>query len=235
MSRKKNDFLIIIPAYNEEDTIEELVEGAKKFADVCVVNDCSNDLTSDILNNINDINIINHKVNENIPKTILDGMRFAVENNYIYAITIDAGLSHNPNDIPLFIEHDVSDLVIGTRIKKINTPLYRRILSLAGNLAYNIILNFPSRRLNRNYIRDIPSGFRRYSNRAMKLLLSKKIKSRSFDFLFETAYYIYNKNLEISSVPIIYNYSNSSLSWKSVRDCILFCLNAALNPRLFNK
>ena len=76
----------------------------------------------------------------------------------------------------------------------------------------------------RNYnYKDITSGFRRYSRKAMSLLLSKQMKSKSFDLLFESAMHIYRNNLIISEVPITYRFSNSSLSPKVVKDSVYAC------------
>ena len=101
----KERILVVIPAYNEEDTIEEVVLRAKKYADVCVVNDNSSDATPEILGRIDGIHVIHHKKNTHIPGGLLDGMKYAVEHDYSYAISIDAGLSHNPDEIPRFINH----------------------------------------------------------------------------------------------------------------------------------
>jgi len=221
---KKSDYLVIIPAYNEEKTIEELVNRAKKYADVCVINDCSKDSTSQILERIEDIKVINHEVNTHISGAVLDGMRFALENDYTYAITMDAGLSHNPDEIPLFIEHQHADLVIGKRTKKINAPLGRKVLSFIGNLIYNALLDFPRSLFKRKYYKDITSGFRRYSNQAMKALISKKMSSHSFDFLLESMMRIYKSGLTITNTPITYNFSNSSLNRKVLKDCLNICL-----------
>ena len=119
---KKSDYLVIIPAYNEAETIEELVLRVKKYADVCVINDNSNDATPEILGQFPDIHVIHHEKNTHIPSGLLDGMRYAVSKGYAYGIAIDAGLSHNPDEIPRFIDHPHSDLAIGTRIEKTNTP-----------------------------------------------------------------------------------------------------------------
>ena len=227
--KRKSDYLVIIPAYNEEDTIEALVLRAKKHGDVCVVNDCSRDATRKILECIDDIMVINHEVNTHIPGAVLDGMRFAVESDYVYAITIDAGFSHNPDEIPLFIEHDAADLVIGVRTEKRNTPLLRRVLSQVGNFLYNISLDFPRSLFKKTYYKDITSGFRRYSNRAMKELISREMRSRSFDFLFESTMHIYNHPLTISNVPITYDFSNSSLNSNVVKDCLMMCLKVMIN------
>lgn len=223
---KHSDYLVIIPAYNEEDTIAELVIRAKKYCDVCVVNDCSKDSTLKILERFEGIKIINHKANTHIPGAILDGMRFAVENGYDYAITLDAGLSHNPDEIPRFIEYKAADLVLGERTNKTNTPLFRRILSLVGNFIYNACLDFPRSLFKRQYYKDISSGFRRYSSEAMKALLAKPMRSRSFDFLFESMMIIYNNKLTIANAFITYDFSNSSLNGSVVKDCLSMCFKS---------
>jgi cellulose synthase/poly-beta-1,6-N-acetylglucosamine synthase-like glycosyltransferase len=56
----------VIPAYNEEETIEEVVRISIKYADVCVINDYSWDTTPEILNRTDDIHVIHHKVNTHI-------------------------------------------------------------------------------------------------------------------------------------------------------------------------
>jgi dolichol-phosphate mannosyltransferase len=219
---KASNCLIIIPAYNEEETIKEVVLSAKKYADVCVIDDGSTDSTSAILKDIKGLHVIYHRKNTHIPGCLWDGMRYAVEQHYDYAISMDAGLSHYPDEIPLFINHNKADLVMGYRKKKSNAPLYRRALSKIGNVIYNICLDFP-RSMFRRYYKDITSGFRRYSNKAMKLLLSKRIESKSFDIMVESAYHIYKNKLTISEVPITYRFSNSSLHINVIRDCIKMC------------
>jgi len=227
--------LVIIPAYNEEETIEAVVLGAKKHGDVCVVNDCSSDKTLAILNDIPDIHVINHKENTHIPGSILDGMKHAVKLNYRYAITMDAGLSHNPDEITRFVAHPHSDLAIGTRVAKTNTTIMRILLSCVGNFVYNMSLNFPMSAFKRPYYKDITSGYRRYSNEAMRHILSKKTHSKSFDILFETTMFVYKNKMVISQVPITYNFSNSSLNLAVVKDCILMCLKSIarqINPAI---
>jgi dolichol-phosphate mannosyltransferase len=225
---RHGDVLIVIPAYNEESTIEEVVTRAKKYADVCVVNDCSNDATPQILAHIDNIHVIDHYKNTHIPGAIIDGMRYAKENGYKFVITLDAGLSHNPDEIPLFMGYPYTDLLIGSRKKKLNVPLYRRMLSFVGNCIYNISLDFPKNIFKKIYYKDISSGYRRYSNKAVNLLLSKRIESKSFDFLIESLMYIYKEKLTISELPITYIFSNSSLNLSVIKDCMTMCLKLIL-------
>jgi dolichol-phosphate mannosyltransferase len=224
---KAHSCVIIIPAYNEESTIEQVVLGAKRYADVCVIDDGSSDATPEILKKISDIQVISHEKNTHIPGCVRDGMRYAVEHGYSYAITMDAGLSHNPDELPLFMNQESAALLIGYRKKKIHTPVTRRVLSRIGNIIYNISLDFPKSMFHR-YYRDISSGFRRYSSEAMQLLLSRNTASRSFDIMVESVYFIYTHNLRIAEVPISYRYSSSSLNLNVIKDCIRMCFKILL-------
>jgi dolichol-phosphate mannosyltransferase len=149
-------------------------------------------------------------------------MKYAVAKNYDYALSMDAGLSHDPREIPQFMENSKADLVIGYRKMKLHTPIYRRALSKIGNIIYNICLDFPKSMFGTHY-KDITSGYRRYSYKAMKLLLSENFESRSFDIMVESIHHINKHNLLISEVPITYRYSSSSLNFKAIRDCIIMC------------
>lgn len=231
LAKKNSSFLIIIPAYNEEATIEEVVTRAGKYADVCVIDDNSTDATAAILKTLPGIHVIHHICNTHIPGGLIDGMQYAIDRGYEYAISLDAGLSHNPDEIPRFMEHPVTDMLIGVRVQKLQTPLFRRVLSAVGNCIYNAALDFPFSVFKKRYYRDITSGYRRYSYTAMKLLLSKQWRSRSFDVLFETAMYIYRNNMKIDEVPITYNFSNSSLNTHVVNDCLCMCLRMLIDRR----
>ncbi len=68
--------IVIIPAYNERESIQQLVEVCKLCADVCVVDDCSTDGTGEIVDQIPDVICIHHERNTHIPEALLDGMRY---------------------------------------------------------------------------------------------------------------------------------------------------------------
>ena len=225
--KKNSNFLILIPAYNEENNIIEVVELSKKYADVCVINDSSSDSTLKKLNTCSNIKIINHKINTHIPGAIIDGMKYAYEQNYDYVITMDAGFSHNPNEIPRFIDYMDCDLLIGIRSIISNKPsVYRILLSKIGNFLYNVSLDFPSSIIFFSKYKDLTSGFRRFSKKSIKIILEKKIHSKSYDFHLETVFYIYKKKKHIYETPISYQYTNSSLNNKVVLDCIVLWLKA---------
>lgn len=212
-------YLVIIPAYNEEDTIQEVVGLCRQFADVCVVNDASKDSTPEILARMEGVHCIHHTTNTHIAGAILDGMRYASDANYDFCITIDAGMSHDPRAIPLFKEHTDADLVIGYREKRVKVPFYRKALSLGGRIAMNLALSGRSSEKMPS-LRDVTSGYRMYSAKAFNLLLQSNLRSRSFDFHLEALAHVYRRSMKIEEVPITYVFSNSSLRWKVVGEAV---------------
>ncbi|MFT7465431.1 MAG: dolichol-phosphate mannosyltransferase [Pseudohongiellaceae bacterium] len=215
--------LVIIPAYNEADSIGELLDRCAKHADlvdVVVVNDASSDDTRAIVEARGDTQIINHVTNTHIPGGVLDGMRHALANNYRWAIAMDAGLSHNPDDIPQFYEQRDHDVVMGRRIGKSNTPMRRHLLSAAGNFLYNYALDPRLIIWKRTSFGDLTSGYRLYSKKCMELLLSRKMEARSFDFIIEAMMFAYRNGLKVTEIPIHYEFTGSSLNKRVIKDAL---------------
>ena len=116
ISTSKNQTVIIIPAYNEEKTINKVISKGSKFADVIVVNDSSSDNTRNISEKTAKYTI-NHKSNLGYDKTLESGIRFALTKNYKILITLDADDQHPVEKIPEFINkiNSGNSLVIGKR------------------------------------------------------------------------------------------------------------------------
>lgn len=214
----KSRYLVVIPAYNEAATIEQVVLLSQRYADVCVVNDASRDATPEILARLEGVHTIHHTKNTHIAGAVLDGMAYAFEAGYDYCITMDAGMSHDPNAIPEFKKHLAADLVIGVRKETVSVPLYRKALSCAATTVINFALRIGSTK--RHKLTDATSGYRMYSRKALAVLLGKKFRSRSFDFHMEALAYVYRAGLKIEEVPITYVFSNSSLRLKIVGESL---------------
>lgn len=212
--------LILIPAYNEADNIELVVRRALQHACVCVVDDGSTDDTAAIVGAIDGVHLIRHTQNTHIAGAVLDGMRYARDAGFTHCVTMDAGLSHDPDELPLLLGHADVDLVIGKRATIQGTPGYRRLLSRVGNTLINLGLRQRSRQARRYRLADTTSGFRMYSRSAFELLLVAPMKSRSFDFHLEALTYVVRAQLDIREVPITYRFSNSSLRWRVIGDAL---------------
>ena len=110
------ELLIIIPALNEEKTIKKIIQKAKIFGDVLVVNDGSIDKTKNIAKK-NGVSVISHNINLGYDQAINSGLEFFVKKKYKYVITIDADGQLPPNYIKSFKKKLKlnADIVCGVR------------------------------------------------------------------------------------------------------------------------
>lgn len=208
--------LVVIPAYNEAENIAEVVTRAAAHAPVLVVNDGSTDRTGEIAEALPGCSVIHHQKNTHIPGAILDGFRFALAEGYDYAITMDAGLSHDPSMIASLIAQPDVDLVLSYRPSPKNVPLYRKALSRAAAHLVNLAIRQPRWKIWKRGYRDVTSGYRRYSRRAMEAVVAAPMVCKSFDFHLEALAVVSYAGLTIREVPITYVFSNSSLTRRVV-------------------
>ena len=118
LSKNLFDFLILIPAYNEEKTIGKIVKNALRFGDVLVVNDASNDKTKK--NAIHEGAIVmNHKKNLGYNLAIDTGLRFFLKKKYKNIIILDADGQHPIEYIKDFKKYLLQkyDVICGVRNK----------------------------------------------------------------------------------------------------------------------
>lgn len=152
--------LIIIPAYNEEKSIEKVVENLEKNYpqyDYLIVNDGSKDRTEEICQK-NHYNYVSLPVNLGIGGGVQTGYLYATKNDYDIAIQIDGDGQHDPAYIEKLITPIIAgeaDMTIGSRfIEKegFQTSFMRR-------LGINII-RFVIKMCCGVTITDTTSGFR---------------------------------------------------------------------------
>lgn len=219
--------LVVIPAYNEESTIEEVVRGAIKYADVSVTDDSSKDSTPEILKKLqiefpNRLFVIRHDKNTHIPRGIQDGMKLAIEKDYDWVITMDAGLSHDSDRIPDFINFEPCDLLIGSRKETLNVPFYRRVISFLAARVMNYCLSKGVFNILGPNIKDCTSGYRRYSKSAFKKIGYYPLESIAFDFHMEALSIVSLNGGSIKELPIKYIFSNSSFNSKVLKLAVQF-------------
>lgn len=112
--------LIIIPAYNESECIQQTVTDIIKKApdfDYVVINDCSTDNTSEICHR-NHFHIIDLPTNLGIGGAVQTGYLYAARNGYDIAVQVDGDGQHDPvflNDMAQILEREDCDMVIGSR------------------------------------------------------------------------------------------------------------------------
>ena len=155
----KDRVLVIIPAYNEAENIEKVLNEIKKdinYADILVINDCSTDNTKEIVLN-NKVKCITNVFNMRYAMAIQTGLKYAKYNNYDYVIQMDADGQHIAKEAEKLyheMKKSKADIVIGSRyVKEMGypCPIFRRI----GTKMFEIMI----RRICHQKIADPLSGF----------------------------------------------------------------------------
>lgn len=190
--------LAIIPAYNEEENIELLLNKLKMSrVDVLVINDNSIDSTSEICKR-HAVNVIDLPCNLGIGGAVQTGYKYAKNNNYEIAIQVDGDGQHDPRFIDVLIEpliNGKADMVIGSRYINKNgfqSTYIRRI----GIRYFSLLI----KQLTRKGITDPTSGFRACN--------SKVINEFSMKYPVdypepESIVYLLRKNYRVAEIPVI--------------------------------
>jgi dolichol-phosphate mannosyltransferase len=114
---------------------------------------------------------------------------------------MDADFSHNPDDLPRFIELlGDYDLIVGSRyitgISVVNWPMKRLLLSFFACLFARIVTGIP--------VKDLTSGFKCYSSKALGSVNWKKFNVDGYGFQIQSVFCIYKTGLRIKEIPIIF-------------------------------
>ncbi len=162
-------YLIVVPAYNEEATIGDVIigiKGTEPSMDILVVNDGSSDRTSEIAV-LSGARVIDIPYNIGYGGSIQTGFRFAVDYSYDYVITMDGDGQHDPASIRCLVEtmrREGADVVVGSRFLEggYRMGLARRI----GSWVFSKI----ARVYTGVRITDPTSGFQIYNKKAFTYL-----------------------------------------------------------------
>lgn len=162
---KKSEVLVIIPAYNEEasivDVVENLIHHYPQF-DYVVINDGSKDKTSEICHQ-HSYNIVDLPVNLGLAGAFQTGLRYAHENNYEKAVQFDADGQHLPEYIQVLSDKidEGYELVIGSRF--VDKARHKSLRMLGNTLISGTIKLTTGKRIN-----DPTSGMRMFNRELIK-------------------------------------------------------------------
>lgn len=194
---------VIIPCYNEKETLEDIlvrVKAVNLASEIVIVDDGSTDGTRDILKTLEDdplINVIYHNKNQGKGAAVRTG--FAAATSDVVLIQ-DADLEYDPRDYPALlrpIQEGISDVVYGSRFRGGPTKtmffwnmIANRGLTLMTNILYNTILT------------DMETCYKVFRREVVQGI---PIRARGFELEPEITAKVLKRGHRIYEVPISYN------------------------------
>ena len=199
--------LVFTATYNEAENIEKLVKLIKSLSskpDILIIDDNSPDGTSGKIKKLQSI-YKNIYLTTRPKKLGLDSAHkqaytFAKENDYDFLITMDADLSHDPNEIENFIKHlNDKPFVIGSRYiegGKCVMKGKRLVLSKYGNLLIKYLLKIPSN--------EFTTSYRGFNIKMLKYFDLNNVSNKGYSFFMGTIVEISKQKIPIKEIPIIF-------------------------------
>lgn len=220
--------LLIIPAYNEEESIEYTISSIRELIvshelnfqlDYLVVNDGSKDKTSDIVKKLG-VKLINLRVNLGLTGGFMAGMKYAHRHKYDYAIQFDADGQHLPEYIPdmVLAGEKGANLVIGSRFVNEKRP---KSLRMAGNILISTAIKIVTGKT----IKDPTSGMRLFDKKSISFYVSNPNMTPEP----ETVSYLIKKGFTIKEVQVKMQERIAGESYLNLRRSIQYMTRVAIS------
>lgn len=187
---------VLIPTYNNAQTLASVITAVSAYTQqVIVVNDGSTDNTTDILKNFPFIKVLSYAPNRGKGNALKQGFRFALQEGYRYAITIDSDGQHYAHDLPAFLDMITAEpgsLIIGARnMDQAHIPGKSNFGNRFSNFWFWVETGIR--------LPDTQSGYRLYPLEPMR---NMKFFTRKYEFEIETPVRIAWKGVPVISVPV---------------------------------
>ena len=201
--------LVIVPTYNERESITEvarkLFEATDDDVELLVVDDGSPDGTAEIIRQVaagpRPVHLLERAGKQGLGSAYRLGFEWALDRDYWAVVEMDADLSHDPADVPrLLAALRSADVVIGSRYVSgggtRNWGRMRRLLSQFGNVYARAWLGFD--------IADSTAGFRAYRTQWLRELGVDSVASEGYAFQVEMTFRAHRAGKRIIEVPITF-------------------------------
>ena len=214
---------LVLPLANEEKSfkpfidmlnfvIDELNPGNVYF----VVDKVSKDRTLELCRELSEkdsryITVWEPK-SKNVVDAYLRGLRAAYEGGHDLIIEMDAGLSHDPRSIPMFLRvlNEGNECAFGSRFinggSLFNYPFKRRLLSKTGTILANLLLG--------TKLHDMTSGYQGFHRDIVAKIISYNFKSKAHFYQTELRYLL--RKYRMFEVPIHYQSPSPNVSRKAI-------------------
>lgn len=216
--------IIVMPVANEEATMGRVIDEilALPYDNLFlypVIDSYSKDRTEEIIRsyeNTGRVRCIFYKESRGVISCYLEGYRQALADGAEAVLEMDGGGSHQPAEIPQFIEklEEGYDCVWGSRFtaggEMSHQPLYRKLLSSGGTILANVVLG--------TKLKDMTSGFEGFQAHVLNSMNLDRFLSTGH--MYQTEMRFYCRKLNCVEVPIHYIGGDSTLKFKSVTEAL---------------
>lgn len=196
--------LVIIPAYNEQDSILPLIKEVSNYGyDYLVINDCSTDNTKKLLCD-NSINHLDLPINVGIAGVTQIGFKYAYDNKYDAVVCIDGDGQHLPIYLNTLLDEikNGNDYVVGSRFVIEKKPFSMRML---GSRIICFLINAKTGKR----VTDPTSGMRALG----KKTIEKFSNSMNFYAEPDTMCYLIHKDYKVKEVQVTMQERKTGVSY----------------------
>lgn len=217
------NFAIVIPLANEEEEfhpfIQSLTDVLDKLESGCVyliIDNASHDRTLDLCNELSERDrrfvTVWSPENKNIVDAYLKGYKTALINKHDIIIEMDAGLSHDPRALPMFLRvlNEGNECAFGSRFINggsiFDSTWKRTMLSKVGTILSNVLLG--------SKMYDMTSGYQGFHAEIVEKFLSYPLLSKAHFYQTELRYLL--RKTRYAEIPIHYRAPSPSVSNKAI-------------------
>ncbi|MBM4193257.1 MAG: polyprenol monophosphomannose synthase [Gemmatimonadetes bacterium] len=229
MTAAPGDVLVIVPTYNERENVTAIIDAVQQASartHVLIVDDNSPDRTGDIVAGIaasnGRVHLLRRAGKLGLGTAYRDGFRWALQRSYEYVMEMDADFSHDPKDIPRFIEAaQDADFVIGSRYLDGNVtvtdwPMSRLMLSYFANVYARTVTGLR--------IWDLTAGYKCFHRRVLEAIDLGDVRSNGYGFQIEMNFRAFRKGFRWKEIGIVFSdrtHGTSKMHGGIVREALL--------------
>jgi len=220
-----HDVIIVMATYNEADNIRQVLDGLGDYP-VVVVDDNSPDGTGDIAASYENVTLIRRAGKMGLASAYMYGFKAALKRRPQYVVQMDAGLTHDPANVPYLVAaaegmlDSVGNLLVTGSRFYYPLPFLngRTIISLMAAWIMRNLLNVPTR--------DATCGFRCWPATLLRPILESnnyQTRAQGHAFQIEMLYHAWQRRKTIVEVAIEYRLTNSSLKPMELMEALQTC------------
>jgi dolichol-phosphate mannosyltransferase len=200
--------VVILPTYNEIDSLEATVGGVLSRDDrlsVLVIDDASPDGTGDLADRLAArsprVTALHRAGKLGLGSAYIEGFRWALAREFDWIVEMDSDGSHDPEYLRPMLEALTDfDVVVGSRylrgVNVINWPMSRLLLSFFANRYARLVTGLP--------LMDSTSGFKCFKRKVLEAIDLGAVRSTGYAFQIEMNFRAEKAGFSVGEIPIVF-------------------------------